>query len=333
MKHSNVAFFIPHIGCPNKCSFCNQNSISGASDIPHKGDVVNVLSDALKTMDADKLANSEIAFFGGSFTAINREYMLELLSAAKEFVGKDKFSGIRISTRPDAIDNEILTILKEYGVTAIELGAQSMDDGVLEKNFRGHTAEDVAKASKLIRQFGFSLGLQMMTGLYCDTSEKAIETAHKIADLKPDTVRIYPTVVIKNTYLEKLYNEQIYTPLGIDETVCLCANLLDFFEERNIKVIRIGLHDQESLKDDFVAGSYHPALGELILGERMLQKTLKLINDFNIKNGVIDIGLNSKTVSRFIGQNKRNINKLHTLGFDVKLFIDNTLKINDIKLI
>ena len=172
MKHSNIAFFIPHIGCPNKCSFCNQNSISGANDIPHEKDVVDVLSNALKSLDEDKLSNTEIAFFGGSFTAIDRDYMLELLSAANRFVGKDKFSGIRISTRPDAIDDEVLALLKQYGVTAIDLGAQSMDGEVLEKNFRGHSVEDVVNASKLIQKYRFSLGLQMMTGLYCDTAQK-----------------------------------------------------------------------------------------------------------------------------------------------------------------
>jgi len=333
MRHSNVAFFIPHIGCPNKCSFCNQNSISGANDIPRKADVISVLSDALNNMDVSKLKNSEIAFFGGSFTAIDRTYMIELLSAAKKFVGEDMFGGIRISTRPDAINDEILALLKEYNVTAIELGAQSMDDEVLDKNFRGHNAEDVIKASKLIREYGFSLGLQMMTGLYCDTPQKSIETAYKIADLKPDTVRIYPTVVIRNTYLEKIYNEGKYVPLGIDETVSLCTKLLDFFEERNINVIRIGLHDQESLKQNFVAGAYHPALGELILGERMFKKTISLLREFNVKTGEVKISLNPKSISRFIGQNKRNVIKLSEQGYNVKLFVDDSLNLDDIKLI
>lgn len=333
MKHSNIAFFIPHVGCPNKCSFCNQNSISGAKDIPQQKDVIDTLSAALKNMSADKLKYTEIAFFGGSFTAIDKDYMLELLSAAKQFVGENKFSGIRISTRPDAIDDDILVLLKKYGVTAIELGAQSMCDEVLEKNFRGHSSLDVVNASKLIKKYSFSLGLQMMTGLYLDTPKKSIETAHKIADLKPDTVRIYPTVLIKKTYLETLYNEGKYSPLSIDETVELCAQLLDFFEEKNIKVIRVGLHDQPSLKENFVAGAYHPALGELILGERMFRKTLSLIKEIDIESGIVNIAVNPKSISQFVGQSKCNINKLAKLGFDIKLTTDNSLKLNEIKLI
>lgn len=333
MKHSNIAFFIPHVGCPNKCSFCNQNSISGAKDVPRQKDIIDTLSFALKNMSADKLKYTEIAFFGGSFTAINKDYMLELLSAAKQFVGKNKFSGIRISTRPDAIDDDILLLLKEYGVTAIELGAQSMCDEVLEKNFRGHSSLDVVNASDLIKKHGFSLGLQMMTGLYLDTPQKSIETARKIADLKPDTVRIYPTVVIKGTYLEQLYNEGKYCPLDVEKTVELCARLLDFFDEKNIKVIRVGLHDQPSLKEDFVSGAYHPALGELIMGERMFRKTLLLIKEANIENGMVNVAVNPRSVSQFVGQSKCNINKLLRLGFDINYTTDNSLKLNEIKLI
>ena len=167
MKHSNVAIFIPHVGCPHLCSFCNQRNISGENSIPTGEDVKNICFSAINEI-TDK-SNAEIAFFGGSFTAIDRTYMIELLSAASEFVGKGKFKGIRISTRPDYIDDEVLYILKKYGVTSIELGAQSMSDRVLEANERGHSAEDVRKASLLIKEHGFELGLQMMVGLYQST--------------------------------------------------------------------------------------------------------------------------------------------------------------------
>ena len=275
MKHSNIAFFIPHIGCPNKCSFCNQNTISGKTQLPCAEDIAKTLSDVLQNMPSEKLSESEIAFFGGSFTAIDKDYMIELLEAAFDFVGEGKISGIRVSTRPDAINDEVLSILKKYKVTAIELGAQSMCDDVLFKNMRGHTSDDVVNASKLIKSYGFSLGLQMMTGLYGDSAEADIYTAERIIALNPNTVRIYPTVVLKDTYLGQLYEQGIYNPPALSETVSLCARLLDMFEENNINVIRVGLHDEPGVKENFLAGAYHPALGELILSERFFQKTIK----------------------------------------------------------
>ena len=215
MSHSNIALFVAHLGCPNMCSFCNQHSITNHASTPTALDVKNAVNTAMGSKNYDK-SNGEIAFFGGSFTAIDREYMLELLTAAKSEIDLKNAKGIRISTRPDCIDNEILTLLKEYGVTAIELGAQSMNDEVLLKNRRGHTAQDVITASQLIKDFGFQLGLQMMTGLYGDNDEKSIETAKKIISLNPDTIRIYPTVVFKNTHLDKLCASGEYIPQTLE---------------------------------------------------------------------------------------------------------------------
>ncbi|MBQ3903792.1 MAG: radical SAM protein, partial [Eubacterium sp.] len=208
MKKGNISIFVPHNGCPQQCSFCNQKTITGQAYQPTAKDVDEAVQKALRK----KGYKFEIAFFGGSFTAIDRAYMTELLDAAEPYVKSGAVSGIRISTRPDYIDDEILTLLKSKGVTAIELGAQSMDDEVLSANLRGHTAADVVNASKLIKSYGFELGLQMMTGLYLDTDEKDIETARKIIELKPETVRIYPTVVLKGTYLEELYDGKAYRP-------------------------------------------------------------------------------------------------------------------------
>ncbi|MBR7061045.1 MAG: radical SAM protein [Eubacterium sp.] len=193
MKKGNISIFVPHLGCPKQCSFCNQKTITGKQNQPTPEDVEKALETALKRRGYEY----EIAFFGGSFTAIDRQYMISLLEAAFPYIENGSVKGIRISTRPDCIDTETLDILKKYGVSSIELGAQSMDDEVLQANLRGHTAKDVENASKLIKEYGFELGLQMMTGLYKDTDEKAIETAKKIIALKPETVRIYPTVVLK----------------------------------------------------------------------------------------------------------------------------------------
>ena len=331
MKHSNIAFFIPHIGCPNRCSFCNQNTISGEMDIPRANDVINILENAVLNKTEIELKNTEIAFFGGSFTAIDKDYMLELLNATRKFVGDGKIGGIRISTRPDAINEEILEILKKYNVTSIELGAQSMCDDVLVKNFRGHTSNQVEIASNLIKKYNFSLGLQMMTGLYGDTNNGAISTAKKIIALKPETVRVYPTVVLKDTYLEKLYLQGVYTPLDIDKTVLLCAQLIEMFEQNTITVIRIGLHDQPSLKENFVAGAYHPALGELILGEIMFNTIKNQLE--NIKENDITILVNPKNISRVIGQKKKNIERFKSLGYNLKIVGDNSVIFNEIKFI
>lgn len=332
MKHSNIAFFIPHIGCPNKCSFCNQNTISGKTELPHAEDITKTLCEVTENMPVEKLKECEIAFFGGSFTAIDKEYMLELLEAASDFVGKDKISGIRVSTRPDAINDEVLEILKNYNVTAIELGAQSMCDDVLLKNMRGHTAQDVENASSLIKSYGFSLGLQMMTGLYGDTDDGAIYTARRIIKQAPDTVRIYPTVVLKNTYLGKLFEMGEYNPPEITETVSLCAKLIDMFEEQGIKVIRVGLHDQPDIKENFLAGAYHPALGELILSERLFNKTIALFSEKNTPKGNVEVWVNPSCISQFIGQKKSNLQRFSNLGYNIEVFEDKSIKIGDIKL-
>ena len=197
---------------------------------------------------------AEIAFFGGSFTAVDKDYRRALLYAASEYVKEfpEQYAGIRCSTRPDCIDENILEELMLYGVTAVELGAQSMNDEVLEANLRGHTAEDVRRASRLIKSFGIELGLQMMTGLYKDKPSYCIETAREFAGLKADTVRIYPTVILKGTMLDDLRKQGLYESFSFEETVDLCAELLLFFEEKNIPVIRLGLHASEGVEEQMI---------------------------------------------------------------------------------
>ena len=269
MKKGNISLFIPHLGCPHKCSFCNQNTITGKQTQPSADDVRAAVETALRKKNYDY----EIAFFGGSFTAIDREYMLSLLKAAYDYVKDGRVNGIRISTRPDCIDEEVLDILKKYGVTSIELGAQSMDGEVLRANFRGHTAEDVENASRLIKSYGFELGLQMMTGLYLDTNEKAIETAKRLIALSPDTIRIYPTVVLKNTYLAKLYEDELYKPQTVDDAANLCTKIVPMFEKAGIRVIRLGLHSSPELKKNMIAGAFHDSFGEIVKS-RYLLKTI-----------------------------------------------------------
>ncbi len=313
MKHSNVALFIPHNGCPHGCSFCNQRDITGQSRQPSAEDVIRAVQTARESL-GDNSRNAEIAFFGGSFTAIDRSYMLELLKAAAPFVQSGEFAGIRCSTRPDAIDREVLALLKQYGVTSIELGAQSMSDEVLEANHRGHTAQDVRNAAALIREEGFSLGLQMMTGLYGSSDELDRATAAALAELKPDTMRIYPTVVLQGTELSALYEQGLYSPPSLEEAVRLCAELLQFFEERNIRVIRLGLHDSDSLEQSRLAGAYHPAFRELCEGEIMYANALAAMKKSRVVQGAADFFVHPSSVSRFIGQKRKNLIRLSQTG-------------------
>ena len=323
MRHINVALFVPHNGCPNQCSFCNQRAISGHRNQVEPSDVDKAVQIALKNPESK---GGEIAFFGGSFTAIERETMISLLSAAYRYVENGSFKGIRISTRPDAVDEEICEILKTYGVTAVELGAQSLDDRVLMLNKRGHTADDIAKATKLLQKNGFETGLQMMTGLYGSTDEDSIETARKIIGLNPDTVRIYPTVVLENTELCELYRKGEYHPQGVEEAAELCAELLQMFEEAGIKVIRTGLHSGGDVEGEFVAGAYHPAFKEICESKIYLRKVTELIRENKIPEGKIEIRVSPKAVSQMTGQKKANIEALKKLGYEAKITADESIE-------
>lgn len=316
IKHGNISVFVPHIGCPHRCSFCDQNAITGKVAVPTAEDVKAAVNEAKSHQDYNPKV-TELAFFGGSFTAIEKGYMLELLTAGYEFVKSGDILGIRVSTRPDAIDEEILSLLKGYGVTAIELGCQSLSDEVLRLNHRGHTAAQVQTASRLIKQNGFSLGLQMMTGLYGDSDEIALETAEKIISYGADTVRIYPTIVLSGTYLHKLLKEGKYRPQTVDEAVELTAKLLEMFENSNTKVIRVGLHSIES--DRFVAGPWHSAFGELCKSRVLLNKVLKMIKKQNIKKGDLVIEVPKNMVSIVVGQKKANIEILKKMGYNCKI--------------
>lgn len=323
MKKGNISIFVPHLGCPQQCSFCNQKTITGKQTQPTPQDVQTAVETALRR----KGYVYEIAFFGGSFTAIDRQYMTELLSVASEYIDGSRVTGIRISTRPDFIDEAVLDILKKYGVTAIELGAQSMDDEVLRANLRGHTSAQVADASRLIKSYGFELGLQMMTGLYLDTDQKAIETAQKIIDLHPDTVRIYPTVVLKGTHLAHLYENEIYTPQNVDDAANLCTTLVPMFENAGITILRLGLHSSPDIKKNMVAGAFHDSFGEIVKSRYMLNKILSYPPDD------YEIFVNSKSLSKLKGNQKRNVYFLMEKGYNIKITVNDRLDVDELRII
>lgn len=318
MKHSNISIFVPHAGCPHQCSFCNQKTISGAQKAPSAEDVHRICRQAMS--EVRDRQNCEIAFFGGSFTAIERSYMLELLEAAKCYIGENGFKGIRISTRPDFIDREILDILKEYGVTAIELGAQSMKDKVLSANERGHTAEDVQRASALIRDYGFELGLQMMVGLYQSTLNDELDTMKKIIKIHPDTVRIYPVVVLKGTKLGDLYESGEYKLMPFDTVVELCGRMLAEFDIKGIEVIKCGLHASDGVEGDMVAGYYHPAFRELCESWIYRQAVEKAVGENS--GGTVKLAVNPSCISKALGHKKSNVEYFRKRGIDIKVVGD-----------
>lgn len=321
MSHANISIFVPHIGCPNMCSFCNQHSITGSIKVPNKEDIDKAVLEAKTSKNYDPKA-TELAFFGGSFTGIEKTLMLELLSAAKEHIDNGSVCGIRISTRPDFITLDILKVLKEYGVSAIELGAQSMCDEVLKLNRRGHLAEDVKIASELIKNMGFELGLQMMTGLYGSNDELDRKTANEIISINPKTVRIYPTITLKNTYLETAFKSGEYLPQKLDDAVSLCDELIAMFEKANIKIIRVGLHSIE--EDSYVAGPWHPAFKELCDSRRMLNSAIEKLSGLN--KGEYILNVSPKSISKMIGNKRSNLKALQKLGFMCRVKANDNLK-------
>ncbi len=330
MKHANISLFVPHMGCPHQCSFCNQKTISGSVKALTPQDVKETLEKAI--LDNNEPQNTEIAFFGGSFTAIPREYMVSLLKTAKPFIDKGYFSGIRISTRPDAIDDEVLGILKRYKVQSIELGAQSTDEEVLRLNRRGHTRQDIINASELIKEKGFSLGLQMMTGLLGDTDEKSLKTCDDIIALKPDTVRIYPTVVLEGTKLGEMYKNGEYAPQSLDDAVNLCSKLLKKFYDNNIKVIRLGLHSGGNVEEGFLSGPYHPAFGELCESRIYLDCARRLLSEFKTDKD-ITVYVNLREISKMTGQKGCNKKALLNDGYRITVKGDENLSKYEIKIL
>lgn len=326
MAKCNISFFIPHMGCPHKCSFCNQNSITGQSDIPHGEDIRNTLIKAMTDISEPDRDETEIAFFGGSFTAINREYMLELLSSAQQFIGEGKFGGIRISTRPDYIDRDILSLLKDNHVTTIELGCQSMSDTVLSANERGHSRQDVIDSSRLIKEYGFRLGLQMMVGLYKSTPEIDLCTAQEIVKLSPDEARIYPVVIMKHTRLGDMFKSSEYVPYSFERAVELSAQILSLFEENGISVIKLGLHASEVVEKDCLGGFYHPAFRELCESELYKKEILKMLECECSNVGKATVSVRPELVSKIIGQKKSNIEFFRSIGIEITVTQDNRQK-------
>ena len=305
-KHINIPIFIPHLGCPNNCVFCNQRSISGRQSFD-VGDVERQIDEVIATLSED--TEREIAFFGGSFTGIDRELMIHLLEVAKNYIDSGKVSGIRLSTRPDYIDRERLDILAEYGVTAVELGLQSMDEKVLEASKRGHTVKQAEEACALIKEYGFELVGQMMIGLPCSSLETEMYTARRICELGADGARVYPTVVFYNTELCEMAEQGEYTPITEEQALIRTKEALKVFDKYNVPCIRVGLCASENLSDEkeVYGGANHSAVGELAMGEIYFEKICAELGDERDFDGKTLIIYAAKgATSKVAGQNRRN---------------------------
>lgn len=331
-KEYIIPIFVPHLGCPHACIFCNQRKISGEQKDVRAEDVRKTIEYYLDNFkDDNKLV--EVAFFGGSFTAIDIDLQKELLEAANEYIQKGLVNGIRISTRPDAINKEILKMLKKYNVKTIELGVQSANNYILQKAERGHTFEDVKKASKLINRFGFILGHQMMIGLPESTSLDEINTAKTLIKLKPKIVRIYPVLVIKGTKLEEEYNNGNYEPLSVVQAVERSKEVAHLFNKKKIKVIRIGLQNTDEICEpgnktsQVVAGPYHPAFRQLVEAGMWYDVIVTKIKKFNTKVKQVQIRANPEDINNIIGHKKENVEKLKEIyEVDAIITADETIR-------
>ena len=306
IKKYNIPIFIPHEGCPHSCVFCNQKKITGVQTSVSCEDVKKIIEEYLSFLPMDN-RYVEIAFFGGSFTGLSldiQEAFLKTANCYRSFV-----NGIRMSTRPDYINNDVLELAKKYNVTTIELGLQSSDDEVLRLNEREHIFAQTIKAAKLIKEYEINLGLQMMIGMYGSTPEKDIKTAVDTAKLEPDCVRIYPTLTLSGTKLENLYKNGDYVPYELDEAVDVTDDVMRLFEEKNIQIIRVGLHSDESLTDgkSIVAGPYHPAFKELVLSKRARVKLENDIVSKGYRDCIYEICVPKKSVYEYVGHKRCNI--------------------------
>ncbi len=331
-KQYIIPIFVPHLGCPNDCIFCNQKSISGQKKNMTKEEAKKIIDDYLEKIKNED-AQIEIAFYGGSFTAIETKLQEELLETAYQYIEEGKVESIRISTRPDCIDKETLKRLKKYKVKTIELGVQSANDYILKRSNRGHSFEEVKKASKMIRWNGFKLGHQMMVGLLESTRIDEINTAKALIKLKPKMVRIYPVLVVKNTKLEKEYEEGKYEPLPLVQAVEVCKELVRMFADKNIEIIRVGLQNTEEITDpenkqsEVVAGPYHPAFRQLVESALWYDAIVGKIKKLNVKVKEVEVTVNPIDSNNVIGHKKENVMKLKdTYDVDLILKQDEAIK-------
>lgn len=340
MKHINIPVFIPHLGCPNTCVFCNQRKISGVSEF----DIGSVRDKIEAVLESERVSGAEIeiAFFGGSFTGIPRDQMVSLLELAGEYLVSGDVKSLRCSTRPDYIDEEIISILLSHGMTTVELGIQSMSDQVLRLSKRGHTAEQSMRACRLIKESGMKLVGQMMTGLPGSSREDEIHTAECLCRAGADAARVYPTMVFAQTELEAMMNSDEYLPPDTEDTVERVADVLEVFGRHSIPVIRIGLCSSDDLESDtgIVAGGYEPAIGEMAISRIFLRRMTEAlgspenVSDGSLRRESIHVICPPRMTSAVFGHRSANRKALFRMYGIKKLTVteDAALDVYNIKL-
>lgn len=323
MKYYNIPIFISHLGCPNTCVFCNQNKIAGIVTDMTSEKIENTINEYLKTLPENSI--KELAFFGGTFTGLPINTQKEFLQIVQKYIKENKINGIRLSTRPDYINEEIIDMLLKYNVKTIELGVQSFDNLILGKSERGYIEEDIFKASNLIKNSGIKLGIQIMPGLPASNLETNLDDTKKILKIMPDLVRIYPTLVISGTKLEKMYLNNEYTPLSIEEAINTVKKMIALLELSNIKIIRVGLQPSEDLREEgvIIAGPFHPAFRELVESEIYYDFFSNKLREYK----ELEILINEKRISRAVGMKKSNLKKL---SGKLNIKMDNSLELDKI---
>lgn len=326
MRHYNIPIFINHVGCPNSCVFCSQKKINGVETDVTPGQVREIIEEYLGYLPKESYI--EVAFFGGTFTGISFELQKKYLETVRPYIDSGKVQGIRLSTRPDCIDDKILTQLKENGVKVIELGVQSLDQKVLDLTERNYPVSAVEKAVRKIKEYGIQVGIQLMVGLPGSTSEKDYLTAQKALEMKPDMIRIYPSLVLKDTEMENMYREGRYFPLTLDSAIKITKKIYALFVTNNINVIRVGLQPSDDLREEgvIVAGPFHPAFRELVEGEIYYDFFKKILEE----EGSLEIICNEKNRSKIIGNKGKNRDRLQgKLNLKIESEIDeNKVSIN-----
>ena len=333
-KHFVVPIFLPHAGCPHRCVFCNQSLITGVSSKISSNEVRNAVESFLKYKNAHHDI-VQIAFFGGNFLGIDTEEMIRMLAEATAFVKAGRANSIRFSTRPDTIDRPRLDLIKNFPVSTVELGVQSMDDRVLLKTKRGHTSADTQKAVQRLKQFNYEIGVQLMVGLPGDEPGRLLASARRVAKLKPDFIRIYPTVVVAGSPLANLFKEGRYTPLSLKDAVAQVKELYRFFRRKSIQVIRMGLQATDDLQkgSTILAGPYHPSFGHLVYSEVFLDRAMSAIRSANPKWDAVALHVHPRSVSKMRGLKNRNIKKLREKFHlqSIEIVADDSLKENQLK--
>ena len=315
-----IPIFLPAMGCRERCLFCNQKASSKGLTSP--AFIRNFIEASLSQIPHNKKRREkQVAFYGGSFTAMHRDDQVRYLKGVQPFIASGLVDSVRVSTRPDALDEEILSLLKEHGVKTVEMGVQSMIDEVLSLARRGHRAEDTASATIRLRQLGFEIGHQLMIGLPGDTCDRFLQTLDRVIDLKPDFVRIHPTLVLRGATLENLWREGEYSPLSFEETINWLKRGLVRLEKSSISVARMGLQPTDELERDFLAGPYHPSLRQLVDGAIFFDMAASLLQRSQ-KNGQTLFFCHPKDISNLRGQKNENILKLKKLFNLSRILID-----------